>query len=119
MSDTIQIPKANLAKYAALANATAPRLEKLASLEEGLNRFARDAAQGAADAGVIRADSVERVTTDLVSGGFPKISEFVDFLLQRAGTPAPMGKSASRNETPTQKPSANANWDSWVLANVR
>lgn len=94
----IEIPKqqfeAVLTQTAEFINNATPQLEKLASLNISIEKFAKSAAENLADNGLIKKSEVDKVANDIIEGGVEKISELFNFVVKNVST-RQMGKTAS------------------------
>jgi len=102
----IEIPQSQLEavlkQSAEFINGATPHLEKLASMNETLEKFAKSTADSLASNGLIKASEVDKVANDIVEGGMSKVSELFDFVIKNVGV-RQMGKAAS-DTTATSRP---------------
>lgn len=106
MADKITVSKEYLSKVVETANEAVPRLEKLASYEDGLQKYAEEASQSLVDAGLVDPSARKDIIQDIVEGGMPKVAELHRFVISKVGVPVePMGKQASDNSREAPKTS--------------
>ena len=88
-----------------------PKLEKLSQYDEGLEKFAKDAATKMAEAGLVKAEDVDALATEIQQGGIDKVAEAFDFVVRNVGTPT-LGKTASHETSPpTREKTADEVWN--------
>lgn len=102
--------KGILEKAASFVNAAAPQLEKLAAYESGLKSFAVKAAKLLVDGGIIQAEDAEKVSAEVINGGFGKISEMIEFTMRHASVPA-FGHAAEKEATGARIETSDDVWN--------
>lgn len=117
MSNTLKVKKAELRaimhKVAEFVEQATPLIEKQAATEVELNEFAEKAAQSLANAGLVSQDSVEAIQKDLAKGGFDKISEAFDFVLEKLNEKQASFSYGRSSDEDTNKanPTADEVWE--------
>ena len=116
-NDNVNVPKETLAGVASYINETAPRLEKLAALEQALPAVAERVADGMIEAGLVKAASRDQVIDDIANGGLEKLAEAFEFSMQKAASMQSVpsfGKSAHDLDAQPEAVTADQKWDTWV-----
>lgn len=110
MSKTHKKLASILSNSLALNAAAGTKLEKLASYDAGLEKFAAGAATKLAKAGLIAEADISEMADEIKAGGFDKVSEAFDYVIQNVGTGSQLGKAASVSAEP-QEETADERWE--------